>query len=79
MRVPNPSPELDRSRAPKAPDILSSGGAGGWRKAPKVFPDSNSVLEKSQSVKQLFRTQCAEQGGRQKGVGHSPYYSVTFW
>ena len=27
------------------PDILSSAGAGVWRKAPRAFPDSNSVLD----------------------------------
>ena len=31
------------------PEILSSTGAGVWRKAPKAFPDSSSVLDKFQS------------------------------
>ena len=31
-------------------EILSSTGAGVWRKAPKGFPDSSSVLEKFQSA-----------------------------
>ena len=45
MRVPNPSPTLEKNRAPMGPGILSSIGAGVWRKAPSTFPDSNSVVE----------------------------------
>ena len=37
MRLPNPSPVLDRNRAPMGPEILSSTGAGVWRKAPMAF------------------------------------------
>ena len=48
MRVPNPSPVLDKNRAPMGPEILSSTGAGVWRKAPKGFPDSSFVLDKFQ-------------------------------
>ena len=33
------------------PEILSSTGAGVWRKAPRGFPDSSSVLDKFQSAK----------------------------
>ena len=36
MRVPNPSPALERNCAPMGPDILSSTGAGVWRKASRV-------------------------------------------
>ena len=32
------------------PEILSSTGAGVWRKAPMAFPDSGSVLDKSRSA-----------------------------
>ena len=45
MRLPNPSPVLDKNRAPMGPGILSSTGARVWRKAPMAFPDSNSVLD----------------------------------
>ena len=45
MRLPDPSPALDKNRAPMAPEILSSTGAGVWRKAPMAFPDSSSVLD----------------------------------
>ena len=47
MRLPDPSPVLDKNRAPMGPEILSSTGAGVWRKAPMAFPDSSSVLDKS--------------------------------
>ena len=50
MRVPNPSPVLDKNPALMGPEILSSTGAGVWRKAPKAFPGSNSVLDKFQSA-----------------------------
>ena len=33
-----------KNRAPMGPEILSSAGAGVWRKAPMAFPDSSSVL-----------------------------------
>ena len=49
MRLPDPSPVLDKNRAPMGPEILSSTGAGVWRKAPTAFPDSNSVLDIFQS------------------------------
>ena len=48
MRVPNPSPVLDKNCAPMGPEILSSTGAGVWRKAPKAFLDSSSVLDELQ-------------------------------
>ena len=44
IRVPNPSPILDKNRASMGPEIISSTGAGVWMKAPKPFPDSSSVL-----------------------------------
>ena len=52
MRLPDPSPVLDKNRAPMGPppEILSSTGAGVWRKAPMALPDSNSVLEKFESA-----------------------------
>ena len=50
MRVPNPSPVLDKNRAPMGPEMLSSTGAGICRKAPKGFPASSSVLDKFQSA-----------------------------
>ena len=46
MRFPDRSPVLDKNRAPMGPEILSSTGAGAWRKAPMAFPDSSSVLDK---------------------------------
>ena len=46
MRLPDPSPELDKNRAPMGPEILSSTGAGVWRKTPMAFPDFSSVLDK---------------------------------
>ena len=50
MRAPNPSPALDKNPASMGPGILSSTGAGVWRKAPKAFPDSSSALDKIQSA-----------------------------
>ena len=45
MRLPDPSPVLDKNRAPMGPEFLSSTGAGVWRKAPMAFADSSSVLD----------------------------------
>ena len=42
MRLPDLSPVLDKNYAPMGPEILSSTGAGFWRKAPMAFPDSSS-------------------------------------
>ena len=50
MMLPDPSPVLDKTRAPMGPEILSSTGAEVWRKAPMAFPDSSSVLDKFQSA-----------------------------
>ena len=50
MRLPDPSPVLDKNRAPMGPEILSSTGAAVWRKAPMAFPDPGSVLDKFQSA-----------------------------
>ena len=50
MRLPDPSPVLDKNRAPMGPDVLSNAVAGVWRKAPIAFPDSSSVLDKFQSA-----------------------------
>ena len=46
VRLPDPSPVLDKNRAPMGPEILSSTGAGVWRKAPITFPHSSSELDK---------------------------------
>ena len=54
IRLPDPSPVLDKNRAPMGPEILSNTGAGVGRKAPMVFPDSSSVLDKFQSAIQCF-------------------------
>ena len=51
IRFPDPSPVLDKNRAPMYPEILSSTGAEVWRKAPGAFPASSSVLDKFQSAK----------------------------
>ena len=50
MRLPDPSPVLDKNRAPMGPEIECSTGAGAWRKAPMAFPDSSSVLDIFQSA-----------------------------
>ena len=39
IRLSSPSPVLDKNRALTGPEILSSIGAGVWRKALKAFPD----------------------------------------
>ena len=54
MRLPDPSPVLDKNRAPMGPEILSSTGAGVWRKAPMAFPDSSSVLDKFQAAIYIY-------------------------
>ena len=36
MRLPGPSPALDKNRAPMGPEFLSNTGAGVWRKAPII-------------------------------------------
>ena len=54
MRLPDPSPALDKNRAPMGPEILSSTGARVWRKAPMAFPDCSSVLDKFRSAKKAF-------------------------
>ena len=58
MRLPDPSPVLDKICAPIGPKILSSTGAGVWRKAPMAFPDSSSVLDKFQSAR--FSQPCGQ-------------------
>ena len=45
MRFPDRNPILDKNCAPMGPELLSSTGAGAWRKAPMAFPDSSSVLD----------------------------------
>ena len=47
MTLPNPSPVLDKK-------IVHSTGARVWRKAPKAFPDSSSVLETNFSLRWKF-------------------------
>ena len=51
MRLPDPSPVLDKNRAPMGPEILSSTGAGVWRKAPMAIPDPSSVQDEFQSAR----------------------------
>ena len=53
MRLPDPSPLLDKNRAPMGPEILSSTGTGVWRKAPMAFPHSSSVLDISVCEKRV--------------------------
>ena len=50
IRMPNPSPTLDKNLASMGPGILSSIGVGVWRKAPETFPDSNTTLDTFQSA-----------------------------
>ena len=50
IRVPNPSPTLDKNLASMGPGILSSIGVGVWKKAPEAFPDSNTTLDTFQSA-----------------------------
>ena len=50
IRIPNPSPTLDKNLASMGPGILSSIGVGVWRKAPEAFPDSNTTLDTFQSA-----------------------------
>ena len=47
LRASNPSQILDTKRVAIGREILSSTGAGVWRKAPKALPDSNSAPDKS--------------------------------
>ena len=42
IRMPNPSPTLDKNLASMGPGILSSIGVGVWRKAREAFPGSNT-------------------------------------
>ena len=50
IRMPNLSPTLDKNLAPMGPGILSSIGAGVWRKASEAFPGSNTTLDTFQSA-----------------------------
>ena len=54
MRLPDPSPVLDKVRAPMGPVILSSAWAGVWRQASMAFLDSSSVLDKFRSAITFF-------------------------
>ena len=61
------------------PEILSSTGAGVWRKAPKAFPDSNTVLDKFQSATVGFSpNQSAVVSTKRRGVGPYPQYGWDF-
>ena len=51
IRMPNPSPTLDKNLASMGPGILSSIGVGVWRKAPEAFPGSNTTLDTFLSAK----------------------------
>ena len=50
VRLPNPSPTLDKNLASMGPGIFISIGVGVWRKAPEAFPDSNTTLDTFQSA-----------------------------
>ena len=50
IRMPNPSPTLDKNLASMGPEILSSIGVGVWRKASEAFPDSNTTLDTCRSA-----------------------------
>ena len=52
VRMPNPSPTLDKNLASMGPGILSSIGVGVWRKAREAFPDSNTTLDTFQPAKE---------------------------
>ena len=66
IRVPNPSPTLDKNLASMGTGILSSIGVEVWRKAPEAFPDSNTTLDTFQSAR---RRQTQE---RRNIYHHSP-------
>ena len=66
---PQPSTVLDKDRAPMGPEILSSTGAGVWRKAPQELRDSSnsSVLDESQSASDIAKkigskSSCGKEG-----------------
>ena len=50
IRMPNPSPTLDKNLASMGPGISSSIGVGVWRKAPEAFAGSNTTLDTFQSA-----------------------------
>ena len=50
IRMPNPSPTLDKYLASMGAGILSSIGVGVWRKSPEAFPGSNTTLDTFQSA-----------------------------
>ena len=50
MRVPNPSPTLNKMFASVGRGILSGIGVGVGRKAPEAFPDSYITLDTFQSA-----------------------------
>ena len=50
-------------------EISSSTGAEVWRKAPRAFPDSSSVLDKFQSVNLAIAARGAKQEGRNPAQG----------
>ena len=59
IRLPNPSPTLDKNLASIGPGILSCIGAGVWRKAPEAFADSNTTLDTFQSGnRRIFKSVC---------------------
>ena len=65
MRVPNPSPTLDKNLASMGPGIISSIGVGVWRKAPEAFPDSNTTLDTFQPLNTRLNEQ---NNGRQVSI-----------
>ena len=48
------------------PEILSSTGAGVWRKAPMAFPEASSVLDKCRSAISGFKKPLKMLGGDTK-------------
>ena len=70
IRVPNPSPTLDKDLASIGPAILSSIGGGVWRKAPETSPDSNTTLDTFQSAR--IRTLMIHKKQRKKTQSHTP-------
>ena len=84
IRVPNPSPTLDKNLASMGPGILSSVGVGVWGKAPEAFPDSNTTLDTFESAKNHYNftvffsgiiLQCFSQARRGPKFGLSPLIS----
>ena len=72
IRMPNPSPTLDKNLASMGPRSLSSIGVGVWRMAPEAFPDSNTTLDTFQSAKHCFFLQGNEWSRRCREINQHP-------